>query len=210
MATDNTSSIAGDYPGGIRITCILDEGAPTIVESFDTMGNEATAYTFATPLAEKQGVALSNDTAGTYAECGGIPLVERPVSGETLVIGRIVSTPKLNNMPAVDADANTLAERLTGGYYRTALVELWAGITKVTEATVTLDGTNGVVQGVGTTLLYNLASSTPLDDENLQLITAASTGVGLIPLHYIADATIGDTHTILVGITGMMIAITGA
>jgi hypothetical protein len=44
---DNTSDIAGNYAGGIRITCILDEGAPTIVDSFDQMGLEAKSYTFA-------------------------------------------------------------------------------------------------------------------------------------------------------------------
>lgn len=208
--TDNTSSIAGNYEGGLKITCILDEGAPTIVESFDQMGLKATSYTFATPLAFGDVVAISNDTAGTYAACGGLPLVEKPANGETLVIGRIISAPKLQTMASADAAADTLAERLAGDYYRTAVVEIWGGITKIMEATVMQDGSNACVQGVGSTLKFNITSGYATDDAALQLDSVASGGVGVIPFHYAAAGTDGDTITVLVGLTGMLIAVTGA
>ena len=208
--TDNTSAIAGNYEGGIKITCILDEGAPTIVDSFDQMGLKAKSYTFATPLAYGDVVAISNDTAATYAACGGNPLVEKPANGETLVIGRIVSVPELQTMAANDAAADTLAERLAGDYYRTATVEIWGGITKIMEATLMQDGSNACAPGVGATLSFNITSGYATDDAALQLDAVASGGVGIIPFHYAAAGSDGDTLTILVGLTGMLIAATGA
>lgn len=206
--TDNTSSIAGDYPGGIRITCILDEGAPTIVESFDQMGQEATSYAFASPLVEGDCVALSNDTGCTFALTGGSAVVELPVTTETLVLGRIVSTPKLNNMAAADADADDLAKRLAGGYYRTAIVEMWGGITKVVAANVMQDGTRVVVVGQSTILNYNILRSTALHELCFDCDTA--NGAGVVAMNYCAAGSNGDTLTCLVGINGLLYALTGA
>ena len=206
--TDNTSSIAGDYPGGIRITCILDEGAPTIVESFDQMGLEATGYTFASPLKEGDCVALSNDTGCTFALTGGSAVVELPVNAKDLVLGRIVSTPKLNNMAAADADANDLAERLAGGYYRTAVVEMWGGITKVVAANVMQDGTRVVVVGQSIILNYNITRTAALHE--LCFDCAVSGGLGVVAMNYCAAGTDADTVTCLVGINGMLHAVTGA
>ena len=208
MATDNTSKIAGDYPGGIRITCILDEGAPTIVTSYDQQNRSQKTLTWASEIEEGDYVGISNDTAGTYAACGGIPLVETPVDKETLVIGRVRSTPRLVRFPAADADANDLSERLAGKYYRIALVEIYGGITKIKDAVVKSNGTNGVVQGVGTTLNFNITDSAAAKD--LCFITAADKGVGVIPFHYMASGEAGDTATVLVGINGLMYAVTGS
>lgn len=205
---DNTDSIAGDYPGGIRITCILDEGAPTIVDSFDAMGREATGYTFATPLKEGDIVALSNDTGCTYALTKGSIVVETPVDGETLVIGQIVSTPKLNTMAANDAAADTLAERLAGDFFRTANVELWGGITKVVAANVMQNGANAVVVGQSTILHQNITRTTALHE--LCFDAEASGGVGVVAMNYCAAGTDADTLTCLVGINGVMDAATGA
>jgi len=206
--TDSTSDIAGDYPGGQRITCILDEGAPTIVTSFDQAGRSQKTLTWAAEIEEKDYVGISNDTAGTYAACGGIPLLELPANGETLVIGRVVSTPRLVRFPAVSADADTLAERLAGKYYRVALVEIYGGIDKLKDATIMCDGSNACVQGVGATLKFNMTSA--LAAKDLCFDSAASGGVGVIPFHYVAAGSDGDTATCLVGITGLMIAATGA
>jgi len=206
---DNTSNIAGDYPGGIRVTCVLDEGAPTIVdEMFGADGKYAAGYTYASPLKEGDVVALSNDVACTYATCGGIPCVELAVDGETLVLGRIVSTPKLQAMAANDATANTLAERLAGDYYRTALVEIWGGITKVVAANVMQNGTNAVVVGQSTILHFNLTRATALHE--LCFDCEASGGVGVVTMHYCAAGTDANTLTCLVGINGLLDAATGA
>ena len=206
---DNTSSIAGNYPGGIVVTCILDEGAPTVAStSYDQLGQSAKGLTWASELAEGDMVAISNDTAGTYVACEGLPLVEKAVDGETLVIGQIVGTPRLMAFPAASADANTLAERLAGKYYRVANVKLMGGITAIQEGVVMCDGTNACVQGVGATLKLNITST--YANHKLTFDSAASGGVGVIPFHYVPAGTDGDTYSCLVGITGMLIAATGA
>ena len=206
--TDSTSDIVGDYPGGIRITCILNEGAPTVATSYDAIGHEANGLTWAAELYENNMVAITNTTDVTYAACGGIPCVEQAVAGEILVIGRIVSTPKLQNFPATTAAADSLAKQLAGEYYRTAVVEIWGGITKVTDSIVMMDGSHACVPGVGATLGFNVAGGYAADDSlNFDY---DSGGVGVIPFHYVAAGSNGDTSTVLVGITGMMMATTGA
>ena len=202
------SAIAGNYPGGIRMTCILDEGASTYAQKMNADGTYEDGWTWATPLKEGQIVALSNDVANTYAATGGLPVVERPVNTETLVIGQIVSSPTLVSSPtSTDADTDTLAERLSGKYYRIAEVEIWGGITKITKAAVTpANGSNHVVPGVSTYLVYDISKGIAAGDEGLQLNIAASAGVGLIPFHYVADT--GTTITsCLVGITAPLYAV---
>lgn len=207
--TDNTSSIAGDYEGGIKITCILNEGAPTVTAR--TYGRDGTydlGTTWASELKKGDVVAISNSTDVTYVACGGIPLVETPVTTETLVVGQIVSEPKLVVQPPTTASANELSERLAGKYYRVASVEIWGGITAIKKATVMCDGSNATVPGVGATLKYNITSGT--SNSVLSFDSAASAGVGVIPFHYVPAGTDADTYSCLVGITGLMYAITGA
>ena len=206
--TDSTSDIVGDYPGGIRITCILNEGAPTVATSYDAIGHEANGLTWAAELEENNLVAITNTTDVTYAACGGIPCVEIAVATETLVIGRIVSTPKLQNFPATTAAADSLAKQLAGEYYRTAVVEIWGGITKVADAVVMMDGSHACVPGVGDTLGFNVAGG--YADEGSLNLDYYATGVGIIPFHYVAAGTNGDTSSVLVGITGMLYAVAGA
>lgn len=207
--TDNTSTIAGNYEGGIKITCILDEGAPTVTaRTYDRLGTYAPGVVWASELYKNDIVAISNDTAGTYAACGGLPLVELPVDGETLVVGQIITEPRLVVHPPTTAAADTLAERLAGKYYRVATVEIWGGITKMIKAVVMQNGTNAVVQGAPGTLHYNITSGSSL--HTLVFDQEASGGVGAIPFHYAAAGTDGDTISVLVGITGLLDAATGA
>jgi hypothetical protein len=200
------STIAGNYGGGIPVTCILDEGAPTVTASgtyFGATGETEQVLSWATPVVEGEWVACSNDTACTFTACGGIPCVERPVNAETLILGRIVSTPKLQTMPANDDAADTLAERLTGGYYRTAVVEIYAGITAIVKATVTeADTSHALVQMNPATASYDISASHAAG--GLVLLEAATGGTGYLPLHYV-PAVVGD-YSCLIGITGPMIA----
>ena len=206
---DNTSSIAGNYPGGIKIPCILDEGAPTVTaRTYDRTGKYAPGVTWASELYKDDIVALSNDTAATYAATGGLPLVELPVDGETLVIGQIVTEPELVVHPPTTAAANTLAERLAGQYYRVATVEIWGGITKIMKANVMQNGANAVVVGQSTILHYNITRGTAL--HTLCFDAEASGGVGVVAMHYCAAGTDGDTISCLVGINGILDAATGA
>lgn len=213
--TDSTDNIAGIYPTkGPIIPCILDEGAPTIVDSgsvFDSANVTRKTLTWASQLARGNFVAISNDVACTWVATNGSPVFERAVNTESFVIGRIVSTPGEFNMPANDAAADTLAERLAGGYHRTALVEIYAGITAILKAEVTLDGTNGWEVGQTTALHHNMASDYADDDTSeIKLISAADTGTGIVAFHYGANATIGDVVNCLVGINGVLYSVTGA
>lgn len=210
--TDTTSSIAGDFPQRFPLqkTCILKEGNITYTASgsaFSAKGDTAANYAFASVLKEGDIVALSNDTGNTYVATGGLPVVERGVNAETLMLGRIVTSPDwIEANPTATQD--TWADMLTNKHYRIADIEFWAGITKITDAVVQLDDTNGVAIGVATTLNVNLADC--YANQDLRFITATANGTGVIPFHYIASGSAGDLATILVGITGPMYSVTGS
>lgn len=207
MVTDSTSYIAGNYGQGQTITCILDEGAITPGTGIDAYGREQATYAFATGLAEGDWVALSDDVANTYAATGGLILVEKPVTTETLVIGRIVGPPTaLKKVPATAAEANDLSERLAGGFYRKARVEITAfPIGSIKKFTVYSDGTNATVPGVGTHLKLSIAGT--YANHGGYLDSAVSGGTGLIPLHNVPAGDDGDTCNILAVVTGLITAV---
>ena len=210
--TSYDSTIAGSYQGsGPIIECILDEGATTYTATTYTPdGLTHKTFTFATPLEEGQVVALSDDTACTYSATEGMPVVERASNGETLVIGQIVSTPKLHKFAsATDADCDTLAERLTGHYYRTALVEIHIP-GRVVKAQIMQNGANACVPGVMTTLNFNMASAYTSGNRGYYFDSDSANGVGGIPLHYVAAGSDGNTYSALVLLTGLLYAVTGA
>lgn len=209
--TDNQSNIAGSYRGtGPVIECILDEGAPTVtnVTHMET-GETLRTLVFASPLEEGMVVALSNDTANTYTATEGMPVVERAANGETLVIGQIVSTPKLKAFPANSAAADTLAERLAGKYYRTALVEIHVP-GRIVAAQIMCDGSHALVPGVMSTLKFNITSAYTSGARGYYFDAVESGGVGGIPLHYVAAGTDGDLETALILLNNPIIAATGA
>lgn len=209
--TDNQSTIAGNYRGtGAIIECILDEGAPTPVAiSHMQTGETLSTLTFASPLEEGMVVALSNDTANTYAATEGMPVVERAQNGEALVIGQIISTPRLKAFPATAGVADSLAKRLAGKYYRTALVEIHIP-GRIVAAQIMQNGTNALVPGAMATLAFNITSAYATGARGYYFDAAASGGVGGIPLHYVAAGTDGDLATALVLMNGLAIAATGA
>lgn len=213
--TDSTDNIAGQrgHKGHI-ITCILDEGAPTYAASgvtLDELGQTSKTNAFASPLARGNMVAISNDVACTWAATDGVPVMERAVNGETFVIGRIIDEPTLVNFAPSSAAADTLAERLTGGYFRTANVEIYGGITSILKAEVYLDGTYGFEVGQTAKLKHNLTGDYADDNTiEIQLVTCQNGGVGIFSFHYAADAEVGDTVNALVGINAPIISLTGA
>lgn len=167
--------------------------------------------TWASPLARGNMVAISNDVACTWAATGGIPVMEQAVSGETLVIGKIVSTPGVFEEPDDTAAGDTLVKRLAGGFYRTALVEIYGGITCIQKAEVYLDGTYGFEVGQCAKLKHNMTGDYADDNtEELQLITCQNGGAGIVAFHYGADATTADILNCLVGINGPIVSLTGA
>ncbi|MFA6727557.1 MAG: hypothetical protein WCS17_04985 [Prevotella sp.] len=208
--TDNSSVYAGDYSSGQRYTCILDEGAYTPADTYDFTGRLVPGGSFATPIAIGDAVAISTDTAGTYAACRGLPLVTRPGNGTTLLIGKVVEVAVFGNYPSTAAQADTLAERLAGGYYRKAIVEFNFS-TKLEAITVKCDGSNAVTQGDGSTLKYGITDSVAaLAYHHGKIIydVVASGGSGLIPLHYVPSGSSGDLYTCLVMYTGPTVSIT--
>jgi hypothetical protein len=197
---------------------ILDEGAPTVGASgtyFDTMGTTAKNITWAYPLAEGELVALSNDTGNTWALTRGIAVVERAQTTESLVIGRIrtISSGRPQVEPAASADADTLAERLAGRYYRTAVIEVFVA-NGAYKAEVYHDGSNAVAIGVVSDLSVNITSeyaSTRTDrTTEIKLMANASSGAGFIPCHYVASGSSGDLSNCLVLPYTLAAAHTGA
>lgn len=215
MTTDSSNNITGNYPThGPIIPCVLDEGAPTVTAT-GTVLNMANVtskvLTWAAPLARGNWVAVSNDTACTWAATGGIPVMERAVNGETYVIGKIVSTPDEPEPPANTAAGASLAERLAAGIYRTALVEIYGGITCIQKAEVYLDGTYGFEVGQTAKLKHNLTGDYADDNTaEVQLVTCQNGGVGIFAFHYGADGETGDILNCLVGINAAIISLTGA
>jgi hypothetical protein len=193
------------------ILCILDEGAPTYKgEAIMPNGLTTKICTFATPLAMGQIVALSNDTANTYAATEGMAVVERAVTSESLVIGEIVSEPELMQFPsATDADDDTLAERLAGKFYRTALV-LFHIPGRIVKATIQQDGSTAIVPGVATQCILNITQSYASGAQGyfFDATPSSAGGVGLIPLTYVAAGTNGYLESALVLMTGLAKAIT--
>ena len=213
--TDTSSTIAGHYKHhGPIMSCILNEGAPTVVASGTTLDMQNVTMktlTWASPLARGNMVQLTISTDCTFLLTGGSMVVEQATDGDAAVIGRIVSTPGVFTEPANDAAANDLDERLAGGYYRTALVEIYGGVTAILKAEVTLDGTNDVVIGSTDNVVHNLTSDYADDDTTeIKLYAVASGGTGTIAFHSIASGSAGDRVTCLVGITGMLVSATGA
>lgn len=213
--TDNQTTIAGNYKGsGAVIECILNEGVPTVTATtfMPTGETVKTAVFGAAPygLEEGQVVAISNDTANTYAACEGMPVVERAQDTESLVIGQIVSTPQWRVFPATSGVATPWATQLAGKYYRTALVEFHIP-GRVVCAQIMHDGTRTVVPGVATTFAFNITSAYTADNDGyfFDCISDAH-GVGCIPLHYVAAGTDGDLSDCLVLLTGLLHAATGA
>ena len=212
---DSTDNVAGRTgTKGPIITCILDEGAVTFAASgaaLDQLGQTVQTNAFASPLARGNMVAISNDTACTWAATGGRPVMEKAVNGETFVIGRIVTEPKLIKFAASTAVADSLVKRLASGYHRVANVEIYGGITAILKAEVYLDGTNGFEVGQTAKLKHNLTGDYADDNTiEIQLVTAASGGVGIFAFHYAADGTAADTVNALVGINAPVISLTGA
>lgn len=211
--TDSTDNIAGHYPHhGPIITCILEEGNATVTATgtvFDAVGTTSAVVTVATPIARGNMVALSNDTDCTWAATDGIPVMERPVNAESLVIGQVISEPKWVNVPTT---SNTdLADRLSGSFFRIARVEIYAGINAILKAEVTMDGSAAVTVGQCNTLNHNITSDIADDDTiEIKLYANGTSGVGIVAFHYIAAGSAGDQVNCLVGINDMVYSATGA
>ena len=212
MADDHRSAIAGKYPQQfpLEIACILDEGTITVANTaYDRANTKDKSYVFEYELEEGDYVALSNETDNTYVATGGIPVVERAITTEKLVIGKLVSMPKvLRELPATSGVADSWTKRLAAKYYRIAKLQILAGITEVTKATVMCDGSHACAIGVGDTLKLNIVDA--YANHCLSFDSVTTGGTGVIPFHYVEAGSNGDEYTILCGINDLLTAIAGA
>lgn len=191
------STIAGDFGGGIQMTCILAEGVPTVsTASMTGAGAKETTYTFATPMSMGEIVAISAATENTYISTKGLPVVKIVANGE-FVIGRVISEPRLVRTIPNTAAGDTWAKALAGEYYRVATVEIWGGITAIQTATLVTTDTAAVTPGLQAGLTCDVSRTN--SDKTLCLNDLSSGGVGFYPFHYCAKLTAAD-YTILVGI----------
>jgi len=195
------STISGEFGGGIPITCILDEGAPTVTaRTYGPAGTFETGTTWAAELRKGEPVALSRETSNTYIACSGMPVVERVVTTEDFVIGMITSEPELIATPPDTAAGDSLTKRLAGKYYRKATVEIWGGITAIRTARLLTVDAIAVTPGVLTILDLDVSES--IADHDLVLNDVASAGKGYMSFHYQAKVA-AATATILVGIVAL-------
>ena len=193
------STYAGDYGGGLQITCILNEGAPTVTaRTYGPGGTYETGHVWASELRKGDVVCLDASSNCTFDACKGMPVVETVSNGDDLVIGMIVSEPRLVVAPPNSAAANTLAERLTGQYYRVATVEIWGGITAIRTAHLLTADAVAITPGGKTLLDVDVSQSTTDHDLVLNDI-AGGAGAGFMSFHYVAKTAAGTSYTILVG-----------
>jgi len=190
------STYAADFGGLLQIPCILDEGAPTVTaRTYGPGGTYETGHTWASELRKGDVVSLDASTNCTFSACRGMPCVETVSTTDDLVIGMVVSEPRLVVTPGTSAAADTLEERLAGQYYRVATVEIWGGITAIRTARVLCTGTSAITPGSTTELDVDVSESTTDHD----LVLNDTAGTGFIPFHYVPDDS-GTSYTCLVGI----------
>lgn len=207
MAVD---TVAGVTAGGIKLACILAEGAPTVTKK--TMGTDGyfeTGIVWASQIEKGAWVVLDIQEQNTYALTGGLPVVKAATSG-SLIVGRVVSEPRLVNAPATSAAADTHAERLAGKYYRVATVE-WFGLNGVAKAVVVSGDADAIVPGVAGTIQIDASATAALANADsqgpvlLSCSNVASGAAGIVSFHYIPNDA--GTVSAMIAITGGVVTI---
>lgn len=197
MATDRTSDIAGDLSASrLGIPCILEEGAITVADGYNTRGQLESIATVAAPILVNDLVYLIPGTKNLGVETRLNPVVAKLAAG-TFYTGIVTSTPRWNDVPPTtsmaftDCDNADWAAILSGKKYRMATVQFF-GITGVFDGIVTADGSNEVAIGAIGDLKWDVSLGT--------FVPSANGGTGLLPLHYVPTGSSGDTYSIMIGV----------
>ena len=195
------SDISGEIGGGIQLTCILDEGSPTVgARTYGPGGTYEKGLTWGSELYKGEPVTLSDASENTYAACNGMPVVEQVSDDDDKVIGMIVSEPRLVKFPADTTAGDSWTKQLEGQYYRVATVEIWGGITAIRAAHLIRADAIAVTPGVLTILDVDVSQVTT--DHDLVLNDVSENGAGFMPFHYVAKGAVAS-YTILVGIVAL-------
>jgi hypothetical protein len=200
------STIAGESGGGVKLPCILYEGAPTVTDiTTGPDGYEDVGIIFASQMKKDDIVVMDVQTENTYDATKGLP-VAKAIAAGTLIVGIIRTTPKLAVAPPNTAAGNSWAKQLAGQYYRVATVE-WFGLSGIMKAVLVGASAGNIVPGVAATLKIDASASVALQGGvvTLSCADAASGGAGLVSFHYAASGS--ATVSLLVGFTGSTVVI---
>jgi hypothetical protein len=181
-----TTYNAGDYTvGGVKRTCLLDEGAVTVSTAYGIGGGSAATYTFAAEIKKGMVVAISSDTLNTWDNTGGSLLVDKPATGETALLGIVISEPEFTKKPASTAAAASLTLNLAAKTLRVATV-WFPGVTAITRATLNCANASAITPGVLDKLKIDVSACNAAS--GLFVVDVASGGGSTIcPLHYVAQ-----------------------
>lgn len=197
------STIAGVDEGGVKLTCIIYEGVPTVTdETFGSDGMYDRGVLPAAPLKKNAWVTPDVQTENTYAATKGLPVV-KPITNGSLILGKILTEPKWITMADTTAHGDSWAKILAAKYYRIATV-WFPGVTGVTKIQVQGLSAANIVPGVQATLEFDaslcVAASVAKQPEQLCGSDVASGGVGAFSFHYVASGS--ALVSALIGFTG--------
>lgn len=194
--TDRTSNIAGDLSSGrLGIPCILEEGALTVADTYNEVGQKVTTASPAAPIAVEDLVYLIPGVKNLGAETRLNPVVAKLAAG-TFYAGVVTSTPRWVNVPKeslafTDCDNGDWATILSGRYYRMATV-VFFGVTGMFKGTITADGSNEVAIGAPGDLKWDVSLGT--------FVPVNSGGTGLLPMHYVPTGVNLDLYSVMIGV----------
>jgi hypothetical protein len=205
-----TTYSAGDYTdGGVKRTCILDEGTITVTSRvYGIGGGSAKGFTFGSEIQKGQLVTVSTDTANTWANTNGMILVEAVTDGDNLCVGVVISEPEWVIQPPSTTAADTLAERLAGQYYRVATV-WFPTVIAMTKATLKTADSVAVTPGLLSCLNVSVTQCGAGTGIVVNDITG-SAGCGYIcSMHYQAKAASTTVPIMIAFIGGFLTCATG-
>ena len=178
---------AGDYTdGGVRRTCLLDEGAVTVSNAYGIGAGTAATYAFASEIKKGMIVAISTDTLNTWANTNGTLLVNLVADSTDLVIGVVISEPEFTRKPASTSAAASLTLRLAAKTLRAATV-WFPNVTAMTKATLTCTDAGAVTPGTLSILKVDVSACNA--DAGLFVNDATSGGsINYCSMHYQAKS----------------------
>lgn len=184
-----TGLVAGEYELGFPMTVILDEGAVTVSEGVGITGKPQKSYTFTKGVEVGDIVEVFADTAITFSATNGLPVMRLPQNdgASAGIFGRVIYIDLMKNVPENSDDANTLAKRLSGGYYRLATVEIF-GLSGAFTFEVTKDSIATLEVGAAGKLSPGYDGTSGVWDGTIKVVDSSGT-LPLRSFHYVGSGS---------------------